>query len=133
MYYKCNTLSADHPNSPTNYTNLLHANTPPPINAQSAVFLAKKTILSKMPTTLAKPVGLLAYTIIWRIYGARPRRWASLSPVALSDYLHANHTLLFLDDAHRLTGRKLQIARQCVLGGLQMLGTGKNASRADYP
>jgi hypothetical protein len=48
-----------------------------------------------------------------------PRRWRSLSQKhklqALSDYLQANKTLLFLDDAHHLTGRKLQIARQCIL------------------
>ncbi|MBB1489602.1 hypothetical protein [Oceanospirillum sediminis] len=33
----------------------------------------------------------------------------------LPDYLRENDGLLFIDDAHRLTGRKLQIARQCVI------------------
>ena len=49
----------------------------------------------------------------------RPRKWTAISQKlkadALSDYLHSNKTLFFLDDAHRLTGRKLQIARQCIL------------------
>ena len=48
------------------------------------------------------------------------RKWYKLSQKhkleALSNYLHTTKTLLFLDDAHRLTGRKLQVARQCVLG-----------------
>ncbi len=33
----------------------------------------------------------------------------------LPEYLKDNGGLLFIDDAHRLTGRKLQIARQCVI------------------
>lgn len=33
----------------------------------------------------------------------------------LSDYLIDTQSLLFIDDAHRLTGRKAQIARKCLL------------------
>jgi hypothetical protein len=33
----------------------------------------------------------------------------------LSDYLLDTQALLFIDDAHRLTGRKAQIARKCLL------------------
>lgn len=33
----------------------------------------------------------------------------------LSDYLMDTQTLLFIDDAHKLTGRKAQIARRCLL------------------
>lgn len=34
---------------------------------------------------------------------------------ALPDYCKATGAVLFIDDAHKLAGRKLQIARQCVL------------------
>ena len=51
--------------------------------------------------------------------GRRRRKWASLSQKskaqALADYLTKTSALLFLDDAHKLTGRKLQIARTFVL------------------
>lgn len=33
----------------------------------------------------------------------------------LADYLLETQTLLFIDDAHKLTGRKAQIARKCLL------------------
>lgn len=33
----------------------------------------------------------------------------------LSDYLLDTQTLLFIDDAHKLTGRKAQIARKCLM------------------
>jgi hypothetical protein len=33
----------------------------------------------------------------------------------LADYLVDTQTLLFIDDAHRLTGRKAQVARKCML------------------
>lgn len=48
---------------------------------------------------------------------ARP--WAKLKTweraEALPDYLRDTGAVLFLDDAHKLTGRKLQIARECAL------------------
>ena len=34
---------------------------------------------------------------------------------ALPDYCRDNKAVLFIDDAHKLTGRKLQIARQCAM------------------
>jgi len=34
---------------------------------------------------------------------------------ALADYCLDNKAVVFIDDAHKLSGRKLQIARQCVL------------------
>ena len=34
---------------------------------------------------------------------------------ALPDYCAETNAVLFIDDAHKLTGRKLQIARQCVM------------------
>ena len=34
---------------------------------------------------------------------------------ALPDYCADTNAVLFIDDAHKLTGRKLQIARQCVM------------------
>ena len=34
---------------------------------------------------------------------------------ALTAYCKAKHPVLFIDDAHKLTGRKLQIARQCAM------------------
>ena len=45
--------------------------------------------------------------------------WKTLKPYAradaLPDYCKATGAVLFVDDAHKLGGRKLQIARQCVL------------------
>ena len=45
--------------------------------------------------------------------------WKTLKPYAradvLPDYCKTTGAVLFIDDAHKLAGRKLQIARQCVL------------------
>lgn len=50
---------------------------------------------------------------------AQARPWARLKPWeqadALPDYLSQTGAVLILDDAHKLTGRKLDIARRCVL------------------
>lgn len=47
------------------------------------------------------------------------RNWAKLKPWeradALPDYLAASGAVLFIDDAHKLTGRKLEVARRCAL------------------
>lgn len=47
------------------------------------------------------------------------RCWSQLNQTqradVLADYIDQTHALLFIDDAHRLTGRKLQAARACVL------------------
>jgi hypothetical protein len=47
------------------------------------------------------------------------RKWQSLNQQQRADqlehYLAATGALLFIDDAHRLTGRKLQIARLCLI------------------
>lgn len=47
------------------------------------------------------------------------RPWSKLRPWerldALPDYLAGTGAVLFVDDAHKLTGRKLEIARKCVL------------------
>lgn len=47
------------------------------------------------------------------------RKWRKLSQKQrineLSRYLHETGTLLFLDDAHKLTGRKLQFCRQLIM------------------
>lgn len=47
------------------------------------------------------------------------RCWSSLNQQQradlMADYIDETKALLFIDDAHRLTGRKLQAARQCVL------------------
>lgn len=45
--------------------------------------------------------------------------WASLKQwertEALPDYIEDTRAVVFLDDAHKLSGRKLQIARECVM------------------
>lgn len=50
---------------------------------------------------------------------AQARPWSKLRPWeradALPDYLASTGAVLFIDDAHKLTGRKLDLARQCVL------------------
>jgi hypothetical protein len=47
------------------------------------------------------------------------RRWGKLRhwerAEALPDYLNQTGAVLFIDDAHKLQGRKLQIARECAL------------------
>lgn len=49
----------------------------------------------------------------------RLRLWDSLSQQdradRLTDYVTAKHCLVFVDDAHKLTGRKLQVARECII------------------
>jgi hypothetical protein len=50
----------------------------------------------------------------------KPRiQWRSLKQwekaEVLPDYLRDTNAILFIDDAHRLSGRKLQIARECAL------------------
>lgn len=51
--------------------------------------------------------------------GPQTRAWSKLRAWervdALPDYLADTGAVLFLDDAHRLTGRKAQVARECVL------------------
>lgn len=47
----------------------------------------------------------------------------------LADYIHDTGTLLFIDDAHRLTGRKLQAARACVLAAKVWLMTASQENR----
>ena len=52
--------------------------------------------------------------------GEKPgRNWCQLNQQQradlLADYIDDTKALLFIDDAHRLTGRKLQAARACVL------------------
>lgn len=48
----------------------------------------------------------------------RARPWAKLNQQQradrLSDYLQATKSVVFIDDAHRLSGRKLQVARRCM-------------------
>jgi len=50
---------------------------------------------------------------------AQIRPWARLRPWERSDvlpeYLASTGAVLFLDDAHKLTGRKLEVARRCAL------------------
>lgn len=50
---------------------------------------------------------------------AERQPWKTLKQYArsevLPDYCAETHAVLFIDDAHKLAGRKLQIARQCVL------------------
>lgn len=48
-----------------------------------------------------------------------PKYWASLNAqkkaARIPEYIAETKTILFLDDAHKLTGRKLELARQCVI------------------
>lgn len=44
-----------------------------------------------------------------------PRRMIQLKADALSDYLFDTAALLFIDDAHKPTGRKAQVAHACLL------------------
>ena len=50
---------------------------------------------------------------------SKARSWRSLNQQQradqLAEYIDATGALLFVDDAHKLTGRKLQAARACVL------------------
>jgi hypothetical protein len=62
---------------------------------------------------------------------ARP--WAKLKQweraEALPEYIRETGAVLFLDDCHKLTGRKLQIARACVLASRVWLGTASDENR----
>ena len=63
----------------------------------------------------------------------RPRFWDKLNQQQradlLPDYLSDTRAVLMLDDAHKLTGRKLQIARQCVICARIWLVTASQENR----
>lgn len=48
-----------------------------------------------------------------------PKVWANLNQqrrlALLPEYVQAQKAIVFVDDAHRLTGRKAQLARECVM------------------
>lgn len=50
---------------------------------------------------------------------ASPKLWCNLTQqyklALLSEYILENKAIVFVDDAHKLTGRKAQIARECVM------------------
>lgn len=62
-----------------------------------------------------------------------PRQWAKLNQQQKADilpeYLRETGGILFIDDAHRLTGRKLQIARQCVIAAKIWVMTASQENR----
>lgn len=62
-----------------------------------------------------------------------PQSWGKLNlqqkADLLADYLLDTQTLLFIDDAHKLTGRKAQIARKCLLSAKVWLMTTSEEGR----
>ena len=65
--------------------------------------------------------------------GCTLKSWRSLNQQQradqLAEYIHTTRALLFIDDAHRLTGRKLQAARACVLSATIWLITCSQENR----
>lgn len=65
--------------------------------------------------------------------GPSVRPWAKLRAwervEALPDYLRDTGSVLFLDDAHRLSGRKLQIARECALAARLFVASASDEQR----
>lgn len=61
------------------------------------------------------------------------RSWAKLKQweraEALPEYIRDTGAVCFLDDCHKLAGRKLQIARACVLASRVWLGTASDENR----
>ena len=53
-----------------------------------------------------------------KCYSVTPWRSLNIHQRAdrLADYLAENNAILYIDDAHKLTGRKCQIARSCMMG-----------------
>lgn len=47
----------------------------------------------------------------------------------LPDYLKETRAILFVDDAHKLTGRKLMIAKQCVENGFRVIMAASDENR----
>jgi len=63
----------------------------------------------------------------------RPRLWDNLNQQQkadrLADYVANTGALVFVDDAHKLTGRKLQIARACIISARIWLVTASQENR----
>ena len=61
------------------------------------------------------------------------RPWSQLNQQQradqLAEYIHETGALLFIDDAHRLTGRKLQAARACVMSARVWLMSASQENR----
>lgn len=61
------------------------------------------------------------------------RAWSQLNQQQradqLAEYIHETGALLFVDDAHRLTGRKLQAARACVMSARVWLMSASQENR----
>ena len=79
---------------------------------------AKPAAKSKSKTRSKTPVG----------HSTEPRPpWSKLKQwersEVLPDYCRETNAVLFIDDAHKLTGRKLEIARLCVLSSNCLLYT----------
>jgi hypothetical protein len=62
-----------------------------------------------------------------------PRPWAKLKAwersEALPDYIKDTGAVLFLDDCHKLAGRKLQIARECALAARVWVASASDENR----
>ena len=63
----------------------------------------------------------------------KQRAWSQLNQQQradqLAEYIHETGALLFVDDAHRLTGRKLQAARACVMSARVWLMSASQENR----
>lgn len=63
----------------------------------------------------------------------RPRYWNKLNQQKKAEllpaYLRDTKAVLFVDDAHRLSGRKLQIARECVIAANTWVMTASQENR----
>lgn len=63
----------------------------------------------------------------------RLRLWDSLSQQEradrLTDYVTSKNCLVFVDDAHKLTGRKLQVARECIISARVWVITASQENR----
>lgn len=61
------------------------------------------------------------------------KQWRSLNQhqraELLADYVHETNAVLYVDDAHKLTGRKNQIARRCILSARIWLMTTNDENR----
>ena len=57
------------------------------------------------------------------------KRGYTVTGKQLAEYIHETGALLFIDDAHRLTGRKLQAARACVMSARVWLMSASQENR----
>ena len=123
---KCQLLMGAHDSGKTRWLSRIH-------NAHYEIYGKVAT-----PVFLSGLQPILTWTdqphvIEWHNHSDNVTPWKALNQhqraERIADYLTETKAILYLDDAHKLTGRKCQIARQCLLSAKIWLMTTSDENR----